>query len=305
MQDKNKHDDYPDISKLFKIDENEIPDEIIKKDTSVRKTGEAILNSDEALKSLPKKTQKAIKKDKSIKKRNDFISKSKKRVIIAASVAAAAAILILVLGFFVTQSKKPVVSFEKPAVETISVHTDDIGITYSVNGSLHVVFVDNEYDTNFIEAGQTVEMTTAQSVSVTGKITEIKEEAPESDIISKHYSVLTTDLPSTSVYCVYIKPDTPDAFEIEGTVVSVKVLTKTSTDAVTVPSTAVLEDSSGTFVWTYSPFTGSISRLDVTTGISSDGRTEITSEIKKSTRVIYSFSCRAEELSEDMKVRTK
>lgn len=301
----NKNNDYPDISELFKIDETEIPDEIIKKDISAKRSTESILNSDEALKVLPKESRKAIQKDKSATKRKAFLLRSKKRFIIAACAAVTAVLIFLIAGFMINQSKKPVVSYEKPVTENISVHSDDIGVTYTLKDTVYAVFVDNEYDTNFIEVGQTVELTTADSITVTGKITEIKEESPESDLINKYYSVLTTEMPSTSVYSVYVKPDSPDSFTKDGTVVSVKVLTKTSFDAKTVPSTAILEDENGAFVWIYSPFSRTISKLSVTTGISSDGRTEITSEIKKSARVVYNFSCTEQELTENMKVRTK
>ena len=58
-----KNDNYPDFSELFKIDEKDIPAEIIEKDPEQKEVQEPILISQHAVKTLPKPQRKVITKE--------------------------------------------------------------------------------------------------------------------------------------------------------------------------------------------------------------------------------------------------
>lgn len=303
----NKNELYPDISGLFDIDDKDIPEEIIKKDPTIKPAGAPILNSDEALKALPKESRKAITKDKKARKHKAILQKTKKKFIIAIASVIAIILAAGIISFLISESQKPVVKCEKPVTETISLHTDSIGITYSDGQGIQIVFIDNEYDTNNITVGQTAEITSTE-IKTTGTVSLIREEQPDSQVVTEYYSGLSADasdekLPETAVYAVYITPSEPESFTSAGKPVSIKVLTKTSEDTLTVPSSAVISDESGTYVWVYSIWSKAISKNAVTTGISSDGRTEITDGLKKSSRVIYDFSENTSSLAEGVKVK--
>lgn len=304
----NKNELYPDISGLFNIDERDIPSEIIEKPAVSAEIKKPILNSDEALKSLPKASRKAITKDKKQRKRKNRISKARKRIITSVSIVLAVIIAFGFMGYIISEHSKPAVSCQKPEKESISIHTDAIGVTYTDSTGINIVFIDNEYDTHKIEAGQKAELISAE-LKTTGTVFAIKEELPESDLITNHYSILASGSlsaetpPETAVYAVYIKPDTAEEFTETGKPVSVKVHTLVSEETLTVPSSAVITDETGTYVWVYSIWTKSVSRKAVTTGIVSDGKTEITSGIKKSSRVVTAGDIN--ELTDGVKVKVK
>lgn len=304
----NKNELYPDISGLFDIDDKDIPAEIIEKAPVSEEIKKPILNSDEALKTLPKASRKAIAKDKKQRKRKNQMNKARKKIITAASVVLAVIIAFGFIGYLISEHNKPSVTCEKPVKESISIHTDAIGVTYTDTAGMNIVFIDNEYDTHKIEAGQKAELVTAE-LKTTGTVFAIKEELPESDLITNHYSVLASGSlsadtpPETAVYAVYIRPDNAEEFTAAGKPVSVKVHTLVSEDTLTVPSSAVITDETGTYVWVYSVWTKSVSGQPVTTGIVSDGKTEITSGLKKSSRVVISGEIN--ELADGVKVKVK
>lgn len=306
----NKNDIHPDLSGLFEIDENDIPSEIIKKDPSSKPAHPPVLNSDEALKELPKEARKAIKKDKKQQSRKRKTVIAKKKLITAVSVIVSVILGLGIIGYLVTEAQKPVVYCEKPVKESISVHSDAIGVTYPDGAGMSIVFIDNEYDTHSIVNGLRAELT-AVDIKTSGTVYAIKEEQPDSELIINHYSILKSGsgqeetLPGTAVYTVYIKPDSDTDFPVSGKPVSVKVLTKTSEDTLTVPSSAIMTDETGTYVWVYSSWSKSLSKKPITTGIISDGKTEITSGIKKSNRVVYNYDCDISELTDGVKVKVK
>ncbi len=304
----NKNELYPDISGLFNIDEKDIPTEIIEKAPASKEIKKPILNSDEALKSLPKASRKAITKDKKQRKRRNKMGMARKKIITSVSIVLAVIIAFGFIGYFISEHNKPSVSCEKPAKESISIHTDAIGVTYTDATGMSIVFIDNEYDTHKIEAGQKADLVSAE-LKTTGTVYAIKEELPESDLITNHYSILASGSlsadtpPETAVYAVYIRPDNAEEFTVAGKPVSVKVHTTVSEETLTVPSSAVITDETGTYIWVYSIWTKSVSVKAVTTGIVSDGKTEITSGIKKSSRVVISGDIN--ELADGVKVKVK
>ena len=304
----NKNEIYPDISGLFNIDDKDIPAEIIEKAPVTAEIKKPILNSDEALKALPKESRKAITRDKKQRKRRSKMGRARKKIITSVSVVLAVILTFGFIGYFVSEHSKPSVSCQKPEKGAISVHTDAIGVTYADSTGINIVFIDNEYDTHKIEAGQKADLISAE-IKTTGTVYTIKEELPESDLIVNHYSILASGSlsadtpPETAVYTVYIKPDNAGEFTLAGKPVSVNVHTQVSEDTLSVPSSAVITDETGTYVWVYSIWSKSVSQQAVTTGIISDGRTEITSGIKKSSRVVFDGDIN--ELSNGVKVKVK
>ncbi|MBR3768727.1 MAG: hypothetical protein IKL10_10900 [Clostridia bacterium] len=300
MNKKNNQNDYPDISGVFDIDESTIPDKMIAKDPDTAKITEPILTSDAAQRFLPKDAKKALEKEKKANKKRENKNKRRTRLIIILSAILALFLTVSIINFVIEDSKIPTISAEKPVTETISrYHTDT-----AVSVKQGAVFIDNDYDVHFIEKGQKVELSSPENMTFTGTVSDIKEEAPDSALITKHYPILTGSLPSTPVYAVYITFDNSDSFTEEGTEISAKVLTKTSENALTVPSSAVFINGNQHFVWIYSPFKKTLSKQDVNIGISSDGRTEITNGIKKSDRIAVTFSCSPEVLHEGIRVKT-
>ncbi len=300
-----KNDNYPDFSELFKIDEKDIPAEIIEKDPEQKEVQEPILISQQAVKTLPKPQRKVITKEQKQKKRQKAALKAKKRIIIIAAAVIALITAVSLISFFADRAKRPEVTYEKPVKETITAYAKNIGVTYSNGNTIEAVFIDNDYDVNMISAGQTVEMTTADSLTVTGIVKEIKEEPVGSDIITKYFNILTGTMPATSVYAVYITPDSTESFTQAGLPLDVRVITGKSEDAITVASSAIQSDNGQAFVWIYSSLSKTIKRENVTVGLSYDGRTEITSEFRRTKKVITSYSCTPEEMAEGIKVVAK
>lgn len=302
---KDKNNNLPDLSGLFKIDENEIPDEIIQKEPVKQQSGESILLSKEAVDTLPKPQRKVIRKDRKQYKRKQAILLARKRIAVIAAAVIALVLTISLISFFADRAKRPEITFEKVRKETVVSYAKNTGVTYSNGNSIEAVFIDNDYDVNFITTGQTVQMTTPDGLTVNGMVKEIKEEPAGSELITKYYNILTGTIPATSVYAVYILPDSTESFTQAGLAVDIQVITGTSEDTLTVPSSAIRTENGQTFVWIYSSFSKEISRQNVTVGISYDGRTEVTSGLRRSQKIVSSSSSLAEELSEGIKVRAK
>lgn len=300
-----KDNNLPDLSGLFQINENEIPDEIIKKEPVKQQSGESILLAKEAVDTLPKPQRKVIHKERKQYKRKQTILLARKRIAVIAAAVIALVLTISLISFFADRAKRPEITFEKVRKETVVSYAKNTGVTYSNGNSIEAVFIDNDYDVNFITTGQTVQMTTPDGLAVNGMVKEIKEEPAGSELITKYYNILTGTIPATSVYAVYILPDSTESFTQAGLAVDIQVITGTSEDTLTVPSSAILTENGQTFVWIYSSFSKEISRQNVTVGISYDGRTEVTSGLRRSQKVVSSSSCLAEELSEGIKVRAK
>lgn len=302
---KKPSEEYTDFSDVFNIDDSSIPDSIIEKDPDGPKITEPILTSEEAQRFLPKDAKKAMEKEKKEEKKQKKKNKRRLRLIM---ILAAAVILMITAGivnFIITDAKTPSVSVEKPVTETISRYHTDTAVSITRNNEAAAVFIDNDYDVHFIEKGQTVEMTTPENTVIKGTVTDIKEESADSEFLKKYHTVLTGTLPLTSVYAVYITPSVPAELTAEGVTLSAKVITKTSENTLTVPSTAVFLNGNQNYVWIYDSFRKTLSKQDVSIGISVDGKTEIIKGLEKSDRVAVTFSCLQEQLYEGIRVKTR
>lgn len=302
MDKKPENNDIPDFSKVFSIDESTLPDKLIEKDPEASARNLGFLSGEEELSEKEKKEK--LKQEKNEKKKKK-INRIKNRTIVILSAVVILFVAITAVSIAVKESRKPVVTVEKPVVQTISRYTEADAVTVSSGTGFKVVFVDNDYDVHYIEAGQTAEITDENGTLYTGKISDIKEASAESYYIKNYYAVLTGEMPSTAVYAVFVNPDDASAFTKEGTVLKVKVLTKTAADALTVKASAVFTDGNQQYVWKYSAFGKTLEKHDVKVGLSVDGVTQILAGVEKSDKVVASFSCSEDKIYEGIKVKTE
>lgn len=299
----NNDNEYPDISGVFDIDEENIPTQIIKNTAGTAEIRERFLTADEAIRFLPEEEQKKLKKEKKAEKKRIKRDKRRVRLIIILSAVLALLIIAAAARTGINEAKKPVISYEKPITETISRYSLSEGISVMKDGIMQGVFIDNNYDVHYIETGHPVQITDENGITVTGKVARIQEEAPDSPLITKFHTQLFETKPSTSSYAVYVTVDSADAPKKEGLSLSFKTITQSSENALTVSTESVCIDGNQPYVWVYSAFSKTLSKTEVRTGLSFDGRTEITAGIKKSDKIMNSVSTNPEALYDGIKVK--
>lgn len=302
MADKNNKNEYPDLTGLFDIDSDSLPEELIPKDPESKAVKTPFLTANEP-ENLSKAERKAEEKQKKAEIRKKKINKFRTGLIIAL-----ASILVIftafeIISYFVEDAKKPVIAEEKPVEQTLSRYRDAKAVSVTLNNRMNVVFIDNDYDVHYIEKGQSVEITDDKGNSIKGTVSDIKEQAPDTAYIKEYHSLLTDTVPSTAVYAVFVTPENTDIIKKDGIPLSVKVITKTAENALTINASAVQYSGNQSFVWIYSPLKKTIHRQDVKVGITVDGITEISGGIEKNDRVVTSFSCAPEALYDGIKVK--
>ncbi len=300
MNKKPENNEIPDFSEVFNIDEDSLPEKLIEKDPEASTRNLGFLSGENELTEKEKKEK--LNREKSDRKKKK-INRIKNRSIIILSAIVLFFISATVISIAVNENKKPVITAEKPVIQTISRYTTGDAVTVSSGKSFRIVFIDNDYDVHYIEQGQTALITDENGTLYTGKISDIKEASPESYYIKDYYTVLTGEMPSTSVYAVFITPDDASVFTKEGIPLKIKVLTKTAADAVTVKASAVFTDGNQHYVWIYSALGKTLQKQDVKTGLTVDGITEIQAGLSKSDRVVTSFSCTEDKIYEGIKVK--
>lgn len=291
-----------DFSAVFDIDNDSLPKELIEKDpdASSRNLGFLSGNDEDGI-SAKEKEEKA--KEKSRAEKAKKADKAKNRTIIILLATVLLFIGATVISLIVNESRKPVITPEKPVVQTISRYTENTAVTIAAGNTMRIFFIDNDYDVHYIENGQTVELYDEAGTMYKGTITEIRESSPESGYIKNYAELLTGVAPSTSVYTVFITPANPSDFSKEGIILRAKTLTKTATDALTINASAVFIDGNQSYVWLYSPLKKTLTRQDVKTGLTVDGITQITAGLEKSDKVATSFSCSEEKIYDGIKVK--
>ncbi len=302
MSKKPENDNIPDFSEVFNIDDASLPDKLIEKDPSASNRNLGFLS--ESREPSEKEKKENLRREKAEKKKKQ-VNRMKNRMLIILSAAVLLFAAVFAITIAVKESKKPVITAEKPVIQTVSRYTEGNAVTVSSGKGYRVVFIDNDYDVHYIEPGQTVEITDENGSSYTGKISDIKEASPDSYYIKDYYTVLTGELPSTVVYAVFVAPDDSSVFTREGAALKVKVLTKTAENALTVKASAVFTDGNQTYVWKYSSFGKTLEKQDVKTGITVDGITVISAGIEKNDRIVTSFSCSEDKIYDGIKVKTE
>lgn len=308
--------DTPDISGIFNIDENEIPDKIIKKvsgDTNKKIT--PILTSSEARKSLPKEDRNALKKDDRRRKREKQSKTVKKNVLIILVIAVAVVIVLLSSGNRIKNADIPKVELTTPEITTLSeYYTTEKAVVIDTEQGKTVLFFDNEYSVHNIKSGQTAVVTTLEGTKVECIIKKIAANEPDDSVVQNYYGSLVGGTPSTLVYTVYAVSEDKTAFtQDDNKIKSVTITTLTSENTLVLPKEAVEvhPDESGSLfrntycVWVYSKKTSEITSLTVTTGIITDNSVEITSALSPDAQVVLRASCDFSELKDGMKVKVK
>ncbi len=301
----NSENEYPDFSGVFDIDESEIPKEIIKKDPDTPRITSRFLTADNSTRNMSEKEQKMLKKEKKEKQKRIRRDKRRVRLIIILSTILGLLIIAAAARTGINEAKKPVIAADKPVEQTISRYSLANGISVTIDGIVYGVFIDNDYDVHYIEKGQTVEITDENGTVTKGRVALIREEAPDSALLSEYHALLFETKPSTSSYAVYVNPDNAEALKKSGLALSFRTITKTSENALTVSASSVYIDGNQHYVWTYSPLNKTLTKTPVRTGLTVDGITEITAGIRKSDKIMYSVSVPPESLYDGIKVKTE
>ena len=291
----------PDFSKVFDIDSESLPTELIEKDPDASTRNLGFLSEDKKDAEEKREDKKKQKKEEKQKKAGIF----KNRLIAALFAIIFLFISATAVKIVINESKKPIIETEKPVVQTISRYTKSTGVTISSGNSFKVVFIDNDYDVHYIEYGQAVELIDENGNIFTGKITDIREANPESYYIKNYASVLIGEAPSTAVYAVFVTPDDFSAFSKEGQFCDITVFTKTVTDALTVNAASVYIDGNQPYVWLYSPIKNTLTKKAVSTGLTVDGITQIIAGLDKSDRIAGTVSCEESRLFDGIKVKVR
>lgn len=344
MSDKNYDDFYPDLSGIFNIDEKDIPKVPIKKTendqsyisqtrkkerqqrperrpaqkrsssdanssvqrrspqrNSSRQPEERVLTAERPERHLSPEERERRRK----LKREKELKKAKTRLILILS-----AILIVIAGVFaikgaIANSKKPVVTLEKTVSEPMErSYSSEAAVLKNPFGT-YAVLIDNDYDVHYLEKKQQAEVILNEDTVFHGVVDKIQEEDQEGTFFEKIAAALLKEHPETSVYTVYISLSDPDGILKDGDKVNVKIITKSIDKAITVPTEAIRNDNGQSYVWLYHSIKKVISRQDISTGITADGKTEITAGLSKGDIVVKTFSCEEAELHNGMKVKTE
>ena len=299
------NDVYQDISAIFDIDDRKVTGRSVEKTADAPKKSERILTAPEGLKHLPKDERKQMKKDERREKRAVRLKKAKTRAIIILSVLLAAAVVAGVIWWKIADAKKPAVAVTRAVVETLDRSYSDSAVISADGKTTVAVLIDNDYDVHFIAKNLKAEVVNAAGATVTGKVTDIKEEKPGTDSFTWLASSLLGELPEVPFYAVYITLDDPDGILVGGEKATARIITDTAENAVVIPATAVFMDGAQPYVWIYHPFTKTLSRQDIAVGVSSDEQTEALRGLKKGDRVISGSSVPSSELYEGVKVKLK
>ena len=300
-----ENDVYQEISAIFNVDDRRASGGTVEKSTDAPKKNERILTAREGMKHLPKDARKQMKKDERKEKRAVWMKKAKTRAIIILSALLVAAIAAGVIWWKIADAKKPAVAVTRAVVETLDRSYTDSAVISADGKNTVAVLIDNDYDVHFIAKNLKAEVVSAAGVTVTGKVTDIKEEKPGSDSFTWLAASLLGELPEVPFYAVYITLDDPDGVLLGGEKATAKIITETAENAVVIPATAVFMDGAQPYVWIYHPFTKTLSRQDIAVGVSSDEMTEALRGLDKGDRVVSGSSVPSSELYEGVKVKLK
>lgn len=311
MDKKDQNTSLPDISGVFDIDESSIPSDVIAPDAGAGerpKDYEPILLNDPVQEKLDKKEEKKQKALRKAEKREAKRKQTKKRVIIVAVCAAVFLAAVFGVKFAVDSSRRPTGDIIRSYTGSIARHYDtEALLTSAVVGQGEIktvaVFSENDYDIYSITKGLSAEITIEDSPVITGRVIDITHEASDSSVTQKIMEAFPDGEYSSGMnYVITVETDT-DYAVTDNIVGDIRIITSISDNAVLVPSTAVHKDGAKYYVWIYKPLSRTAVRQEVSVGINSDGLTEITKGLKNDTRVVSSFSCEDEQLTETMKIK--
>ena len=294
---------YPDISRIFNVDERRAAGQPVEKSADAPRKSERILTADEGMKHLPRADRKKMKKDSRKEKRAAAFKKAKTRAIVVLSALLVALIAAGVIWLRIAEKKKPAVAVAKATVETVERAYSDEAVIVSDDKGTFAVLIDNDYDVHYIEKKLRAEVVNAAGATVTGKVDEIREEKPGTDMFTWLATALLGDVPEVPFYAVYLSLDESEQILTGGERVNARIVTETAENAVAVPASAVLLDGAQPYVWIYHSFTKKLTRQDVAVGISSGEMTEVLRGLKKGVWVVSGASVTSAELYEGVRVK--
>lgn len=311
MDDMKKDGNLPDISGVFNIDENSIPNVIIARDSDRaehHRDYEPILLSDPAGQKKEKKERKKLKR---LKKEEQLAQKRKKlkqRAIICLVFAAVVAAAVFGIKTAVDCSRRPLGTITTSCTGSVAAHYDTKAVlTTDVSESGKVrtvaVFSENDYDVYSVSTGLSAVITVEEGVTAQGTVTSIERETSDSPVMEKIREAFPDGEYSAGInYVITVETDL-DANIQDGIIADVSITTAVSDNTVTVPSTAVHKSDARAYVWIYKPFSHTAQRREVSVGISADGISEITKGLKADERIVAVFSCEDSELGEKLKIK--
>lgn len=307
MEKKNGSDAYPDIAGIFDLDDKMIPDKPIKTEAAPRelKKDEKILTSPDGYKYLPKEQAKQIRKADKKKKRDAAVKKIKTRAIIV--LAAVLVLLAAVIGIklYTEVSGRPSVTLARASAGAIDRYYESPALIMKDASSVKAVFIDNDYDVHYIERNLGAFVRTEDGAEISGTVGQIKEVRSGASEFSSLAGALLEELPLTSFYAVSIDLTDEEDVLKDGQVLTARVITKSSGNAVLVPSTAVSTAGNQEYVWVYHRLKKTLTRQDVAVGIVSDGQTEILKGVSRGDQVVVNVGDIGKELFDGIKVRTE
>ena len=295
---------YPELSGLFDIDENKIPNKPIAAKKERREIKEKILTSPEGDRFLPEREREKKRRHDKEQKREQLKKRIRLKTLLILIFAAALILTAAIAGYMLREMKKPEIRTAKAQITTVERSYTGSAVVIKDSGEVMAVMIDNDYDVHFIEKGQPVAAYDAAGNEYSGEVTAIKEEKTDSALFSRITSALLGEAPEISVYSVYAV--LKDAGElISDSTLRLRVITETAEKAVAVPTQALYSDADQYYVWIYHPLRRIITRQDVAPGISGGGLTEIIRGLSKGDRVLTYSSCTERELYDGIPVKSE
>ena len=305
-----KHQDLPDISGVFNIDESKIPTRVIEKkpDETVRRpAGEPVMLRGPVTRE-EKKAEKLEQQERRLRRKEAAKKRRRAKLIRIAALAGAVLIAALVLIGVIARAKRPAVTLAVAEKNTVASHYDTSAtVVKDVNGDggdrLYAVFVENNFDVYGLAKGMKAEMKNAEDRTVTGVVTDIRKEESDSSLIERIMQLLTDAVVETNAnYTVVVLPDDPTAIT-EGETLQMRVITKEAKDVLTVPAGAVRRDGDQPYVWVYKSFGKKLVRRDVAVGLTADGLAEISKGLDAGQSVAVGWTCEETDLHDGIKVK--
>lgn len=313
MEENKNSSSLPDISGVFRIDENNIPSEMIAPDAEAAsrvRNHDPIMLSDPEREKMDKAERRKLKAQKKAEKRAAKRKKAKKIFILALVFIGVVAAAVFGIKFAVENSRRPTGDIFRSYIGSISEHYDAGALlTTAVVGKGSVktvaVFTENDYDIYSIRKGLSAEITLPDGGVLTGKVMDISKEPSDATMIEKLKLAFPDGEYSAGVNYLITVETEAKADLTEDVIAGIRITTALADEAILVPAGAVHKDGAKTYVWTYKPLTKTAEKQEVSVGIEADGLAEITKGLKNDVRVVSSFSCEDDQLTDTMKIKVK
>ncbi len=294
IMDENKRgSNLPDISNIFNVSENDIPNKLLDK-PQASKNGRA-QNKNGVIFPDGMTKEEQLEKQRTVRRRGNAAKMRrlrKRRLIIAAAVFVILAAIVFTVKTAVTVSKRPVTELYTVTVGSVRNTYDSsaVIVTAAPDGNpitTYAVVPENSYDLNGIAIGQSAILTSDSGKSYEAHVVNITEESADTALTETVKAALPDKtFSSASNIFIYVKPDAP-MNEANGGVLTVSIITAEENNVTFVPDECIYNDKNGAFVWTVGRFTKTLKKKYVTVSISANGFTAVVGGLKKNERTVY------------------